>query len=70
LGWVNQLFYEKTADSDYATFLFAEYTIKRGGYATRIVGISPLFSFGARTVWNDCIRRPPSSGFSKNGIPP
>ena len=55
---VNQLFYENTADGDYATFFFAEYDEVHGGYAMRIVGISRRFFCGVTTLWNDWTLRP------------
>jgi hypothetical protein len=63
---VNQLFYENTAEADYATFFFSE--TKRGGCAMRIVAIFPPFSYGAMRRWNDSTLRPPCWGFLEVGI--
>jgi hypothetical protein len=55
---VNQLFYENTADGDYATFFLLSMTTVHRGYAMRIVGISRRFSCGMTTLWNDWTLRP------------
>jgi serine phosphatase RsbU (regulator of sigma subunit) len=54
---VNQLFYENTADTAYATFFFAEYDDQTRCLRYATVGISPLFSFGRMAIWSDCNQR-------------
>ena len=41
---VNRLFYENTGDAAYASLFFAAYDEERGGCATQIADIYPVFS--------------------------
>jgi serine phosphatase RsbU (regulator of sigma subunit) len=65
---VNQLFYENTAEADYATFFFSEYDDKTRRLRYANCGHLPPFSYGAMRRWNDSTLRPPCWGFLGVGI--
>jgi catechol 2,3-dioxygenase-like lactoylglutathione lyase family enzyme len=66
---VNQLFYENTAEADYATFFFSEYDDKTRRLRYANCGhLPPPFSYGAMRRWNDSTLRPPCWGFLEVGI--
>jgi serine phosphatase RsbU (regulator of sigma subunit) len=50
---VNQLFFEYTADGDYAHFSSRNMTTKRGACVTRTADICPRFCCGAMARWSN-----------------
>ena len=64
---VNQLFYDNTADSSYATLFFAEYDDQAQRLRYTNCGHLSGLCFVEITLWNGWTRTAPSSGSSGNG---